>query len=136
MADLSNTTDKPSSGGRFAGFSLLLALGACATTAAAIPLERFTAKPDFPCAVSVEFTSACCGINRAAYDAITVQAPKLRGVIRAGIWTWGREGEQTLCLVTSHGDEAFAALSARKYPTTNSASTWVVRGEKRVKIEP
>jgi hypothetical protein len=115
----------------------LILLGACATTtASAVPLERLTAKPDFPCAVTVEFTSACCGINRAAYDAVTGQAPKLRGVIRAAVWAWGREGEQTLCLVTSHGDEAFAALSARKYPTANSASTWVVRGEKRVKLEP
>lgn len=111
-------------------------LAACATTASAVPLERLTAKPDFPCAVTVEFTSACCGINRAAYDAITDQAPKLPGVLRAAVWTWGREGEQTLCLVSSQGDAAFMALSARKYPTANSASTWVVRGDKRVKLEP
>ena len=114
----------------------LLLLGACATTAGAVPLERMSAKPDFPCAVTVEFTSACCGINRVAYDAITAQAPRLPGVIRAAVWTWGREGEQTLCLVTSEGDRVFAALSARKYPTANSASTWLVRGEKRIRLEP
>ncbi len=114
----------------------LILLGACATTASAIPLQHLTAKPDFPCAVTVEFTSACCGINRAAYDAITAKAPTLPGVLRAAVWSWGREGEQSLCLVTSQGDAAFAALSAQKYPATNSASTFVVQGDKRVKLEP
>lgn len=113
----------------------LLLLGACAT-ASAIPLERLTARPDFPCAVTVEFTSACCGINRAAYDAITAQAPRLPGVLRAAVWSWGREGEQTLCLATSQGAANFAALTSRRYPTANSASTWVTFGERKVKLEP
>ena len=115
----------------------LVLLGACATTtASAVPLERLAAKPDFPCAVTVEFTSACCGINRAAYDAITAEAPKLPGVLRAAVWSWGREGEQTLCLATSQGEANFAALTRRRYPTTNSASTWVVFGDRRVGLEP
>ena len=114
----------------------LLLLGACATTASAVPLERLGAKPDFPCAVTVEFTSACCGINRAAYDAITAQAPRLPGVLRAAVWRWGREGERTLCLATSQGAQNFAALTSRKYPTANSASTWVTFGEQKVKLEP
>lgn len=121
----------------FGHIAPLLLLGACATTtASAVPLERLSAKPDFPCAVTVEFTSACCGINRAAYDAITDQAPKLPGVLRAAVWSWGREGEQTLCLATSQGEANFAALTSRKYPTSNSASTWVALGERKVKLEP
>lgn len=115
----------------------LILLGACATTTAgAVRLEQLTAKPDFPCAVTVEFTSACCGINRAAYDAVTAQAPRLPGVLRVAVWSWGREGERTLCLATSQGAANFAALTSRKYPTTNSASSWATFGERKVKLEP
>lgn len=67
--------------------AIALLLGACATTTGAIPLEHLTAKPDFPCAVTVEFTSACCGINQAAYEAVTAQAPRLPGVLRAAVWS-------------------------------------------------
>ena len=119
-----------------ASTAIAVLLGACATTTSAMSLEHLTAKPDFPCAVTVEFTSACCGINRAAYDAISAQAPRLPGVLRAVVWSWGREGEQTLCLATSQGAGNFAALTSRKYPTSNSASTWVTFGEQKVKLEP
>jgi hypothetical protein len=114
----------------------LILLGACASAAGSVPLERLSARPDFPCAVTVEFASACCGVNRAAYEAVTAQAPKLPGVLRAAVWSWGREGEQTLCLATSQGEANFAALTSRRYPTANSASTWVSFGERRVKLEP
>ncbi|MDB5430700.1 MAG: hypothetical protein JWP35_1816 [Caulobacter sp.] len=117
---------------------ILLLTAACAHAVGIEQLGMLSARPDVQCGVEVSFGSACCGINRAAHDTISGVIAKRTDVRRAVEWSWGREGERTLCVVAASpaaGKAIFDDLSARRFPSTNHSATAVTRGDERVALD-
>lgn len=50
------------------------------------------------CDVVTEFASACCGIDQKTFEAVGGYVKSSRNVVRARLYSWGREGEKTFCL--------------------------------------
>ena len=69
-----------------------------------------------PCAVTVEFASHCCGIDSAAYKDLMAFLSASDLVVSHESKAWGREGEQTICVVTgtrAAADTLLGQLKAR-----------------------
>jgi hypothetical protein len=121
-------------------FAPLVVLAACASAAAA-PIEQLgmqRSRPDARCDVEVSFGSACCGINGKAHAGVSALIARSRGIAKAVEWSWGREGERTLCVATTTpaaADALYAAIAASRYPTDNHATTTVTRGQRHATLE-
>lgn len=63
------------------------------------------------CSLLIEFGSVCCGPDQAALEAVTAYLKASPAVRRVRQWSWGKEGEQSLC-VTTKDAEAAAALES------------------------
>ncbi|CAN5319003.1 hypothetical protein BH11PSE2_BH11PSE2_00780 [soil metagenome] len=117
-------------------------LGACASTApTSTSLENLGARPtDMVCAVQIDFGSACCGVNAAAYSAVTAYLTHARGVDRAVRWTWGREGESSICLSAADpgaADRVVDDIRRLKIPpASNMAYTMLSSGSRTLRLDP
>jgi hypothetical protein len=116
----------------------LVAVAALAMPAAAVPIEkRGYLRGDvaeLPCAVRVDFTSVAAGPDITAFEEIRSYLADQKRVYLAEAWSWGREGEFSLCL---HMDDAevqkvvFDALVklAPQKPNGTGGRTVVVLGK-------
>jgi hypothetical protein len=118
-----------------------LVLTAACAAAAAAPIEQLgmqRSRPQARCDVEVSFGSACCGINRKAHEGVSALIGRSGGIAKAVEWSWGREGERTLCVATTSpaaADALYAAISAGRYPTDSQATTTVSRGDRHSTLE-
>ncbi len=117
---------------------ILLLTAACAHAAGIEQLGMLSARPDVQCDVEVSYGSACCGINAGAHEGISKAVAARTDVRRAVEWSWGREGERTLCVAATSpaaGKAIFHDLSALRFPSTNHSATAVTRGDERVALD-
>ena len=78
----------------------MLCLVGGAASAATIESLGAAERPPEVCALTVDFGSVCCGVDRAMHERVNRAVVADKGVKRAYSWPWGEEGESTLCLVT------------------------------------
>jgi hypothetical protein len=81
----------------------LAALAVASVSAAlAVPIERrgqLPGAPDvLPCVVRVDFTSLASGPDYDTWNAVRAYIADSKEIYSAAAWTWGREGEFSLCL--------------------------------------
>src|SRR6185295_2021283 len=90
-------------------------LTACAAVAALAPLENLPRDASAPadCALEVRFGSICCGPDVALEERVRKAALADPRVVKAYGWSWGEEGETSLCLVLRN--RASARLLAAEY---------------------
>ena len=85
---------------------------AAAVTAAPAAAEAAGDK----CAITVEFGSHCCGIDRAVFADVSAFLEASPLVADRSEKAWGMEGEQTICVQTKSAADAaslYAQLKAR-----------------------
>lgn len=119
---------------RFATLAAVVLLGSCAPTAL---LQQRPGPPALACDVEITFASSCCGIDQPAHAHLSRVIHRAKGVGQALEWTWGREGECSICLVTASKADAqrlFTRLTATRYPAQTSVTT-VKMGERAVVLE-
>lgn len=67
------------------------------------------------CPFRIDFFSRCCGIDGAAFSRVSERIKTHLAIKAATIWSWGREGERSICLTAydaSEGDALFREFRA------------------------
>lgn len=83
-------------------FALCLLVPAASASA---PIEQLWANDAWPaCTIEIEFLSACCGIDRNAYQRVVRYVETSKTIKAAFSRPWGAAGETTLCLITGESD--------------------------------
>jgi hypothetical protein len=118
------------------GMAAIMAVSAL-FPAVATPVERrggLPGSPDvLPCVVRIDFTSLAAGPDYDTWNAVRAYVADSKEIYSAGAWTWGKEGEFSVCLDLDPGEGAAKVMSdlatvIPQTPAGNGGPTRVVRG--------
>lgn len=114
-----------------------IALLLCSTGAHAVPVEKagHYSGPltELPCSVRVDFQSLASGPNYDTWDLVRAYLADTKDVQRAQAFTWGREGEFSLCLAIYEAEASGKVLEdiksiIQRAPATPGGPTRAERG--------